>query len=182
MSPQWLLTHPSLPWALWPQSEGECHHIPALTLLSGILATLWLRCCTSTHLLGTQPNSPNLTHFPPAPGQAGPQQWCCPLALPLPRHRQPLPHPLLRIPRNQLKKKTILQAPCHSSPGHSSLLACISSTLFKFDFSVLLPSMPELPPLPVLCKEPEHDGHLLKQNGSVLHFLSQDHTVNLTHH
>lgn len=63
----------------------------------------------------------------------------------------------------------------------SSLPACIKSTLFKFDFSMFLPSMPELPPLPMLCKKPEPDGHLLKENGSVVHFLLQDHTANLTH-
>lgn len=42
--------------------------------------------------------------------------------------------------------------------------------------------MPELPPLPMLCKKPEHDGHLLKENGSVLLFLLQDNTANLTPH
>ena len=42
--------------------------------------------------------------------------------------------------------------------------------------------MPVLPPLHTVCKKPEHGGHLLKENCSILHSVLQDHTVNLTQH
>lgn len=101
-----------------PSPEGECHHIPATTIFSGILAPCWFPCCTNTDWIGAQPNSPH--SFPPPPGQAGPPAVVLPSGPVAPPAQATSISPLLKIPRNQLKQKTILQAPYHSSPGHKA--------------------------------------------------------------
>lgn len=116
-----------------PSPEGECHHTSALTLFSGILATSWLSCCTSTHWIRAQLNSPNLRHFSPAPGQAGPPTVALSSdpAAPLPQATSTSPSP--EDPQKSAQAEDYPSYPLSFlSRTQSSLPSCIKSILFKF--------------------------------------------------
>ena len=180
MSPQWLPTRPSPSWALWPQTRGwmpprSCLDLPRRDARKPLASLLH----KYAHTFDRNPTQSIPVHvFLPFPwtgrnphGRAALRLCCSSAAASV--------EDLQKSVEEDDQPSGSLSLLCRS---WSSLPACITFILFKFDFSVLFPSMTVLSPLHALCKKPECSGHLLEDNCSVLHSVLQDHTVNWTQH
>lgn len=184
MPTQWSLTHHSLLWALWPQSRGW---VPPHFCLDPLLRNPCnlLAFLLHKHTLDKSPTQFTQPQaFLPCPWtgrtpNSGTVLWSC--CSPATGNF----YLTLSWGSPEISSSRRLSFISPVIPLQDTKLPAILHKIYPIqisDFSELLPFMPDLPPFPLLCKKPEQDDHLLKENGSVLHFLLQDHTANLTHH